>query len=200
MLNPLPHAATHFINHLLSQAPWAQQSLRSHGGKTAIIDAGALVLRLRVTKDGLLEPADDADKIAADNAADVTITLQLADLPLIASNPERAFSYVKISGDADFANAISTLSRGLRWDAGHELSKFIGEIAAQRMVSAAGLVAATVQATYKSLTGNIAEYFLDEQPILMRPAAIGEFGGAVVKLRDDVERLAKRLEKLEGKR
>lgn len=203
-LNPLPAAASRFINHLVSQAPWAQDSLRAHGGKTALFDIGAVLLRLQVTADGLVAPAvpDVADTAsdAPQSAPDVTIALRAADLPLIAANPDRAVSYVKISGDADFANTISALSRGLRWDAGLDLSKFFGEIAAHRMVAAAEALKASALATHKSIAENVAEYFLEEQPMLVRPAAVAEQGSAIGRLRDDVERFAKRLEKLEGKR
>ncbi|RXZ34044.1 sterol-binding protein [Oxalobacteraceae bacterium CAVE-383] len=190
LLAPLCHA----INHLLAQEPWARQKLLAHCGKTAAIDMGALTLRLRVTVDGMVEAAEK------EAASDVTIRLKLSDLPLLAANAERAFSYVKIEGDADFANTISQLTRDLRWDAGHDLSKVFGEIAAQRMVSGAASAFASVRATHRSFTENLAEYFLEEQPMLVRPSAVAEIGGEVGKLRDDVERLAKRIEKLEGKR
>jgi ubiquinone biosynthesis accessory factor UbiJ len=182
------------INHLLAQEPWAQQKLLAHRGKTAAIDIGVLVLRLRVTADGFVEAGDD------EVASDVTIKIKLSDLPLLAANAKSAFSYVKIEGDADFANAISQVSQNLRWDAADDLSKLIGEIAAQRLVSTAGAAAATVRATHRSLTENLAEYFLEEQPMLVRPAAVEDMRGDVGKLRDDVERLAKRIEKLESKR
>jgi ubiquinone biosynthesis protein UbiJ len=200
-LIPLCHA----INHLLAQEPWAQQKLLAHGGKTAAIDTGMLVLRLRVTADGFVEAADhvgdDAGKDASSEAAasDVTIKIKLSDLPLLAANAERAFSYVKIEGDADFANAISQVSQNVRWDAAHDLSKVIGEIAAQRLVSTAQSATTAMRSAHRSLTENLAEYFLEEQPMLVRPAAVSEMGGEIGKLRDDIERLAKRIEKLESK-
>jgi ubiquinone biosynthesis protein UbiJ len=52
----------------------------------------------------------------ADAVPNVTIHVKLADLPLIAQNRERAFSYVRIEGDAEFANTISQLPQGLRWE------------------------------------------------------------------------------------
>ena len=67
--------------------------------------------------------------------ASVTIRIQPSDLALIMQNRERAFSYVKIEGDAEFANAISQLSKSLRWDAEHDLEKVFGPIAAVRLVS-----------------------------------------------------------------
>ena len=179
------------INHLLAQEPWAQQKLATHRGKTFCIDAAVMQLRLTVTDDGFLEDA------VADATAAVTIHVKLSDLPLILANRERAVSYVKIEGDADFANTVSQLSQSLRWDAEEDLSKLFGDIAATRIVSGAKSAFASAQKTQKQLAENVAEYFLEEQPMLIRPFVMNEFSSHVVKLRDDLERLSKRIEKLE---
>ena len=85
------------INHLLAQEPWARDKLARHVGKVAVFDGGIAALRLKVAADGMLQGA------GADDTPNVTIRARLADLPLIAQNRERAFSYVQIDGDADFA-------------------------------------------------------------------------------------------------
>lgn len=115
----------------------------------------------------------------------------------MAQNPERAFSYVTIEGDADFANAISQVGLGLRWDAEQDLSKLFGDIAATRLVSMAKSTLQTVQTTHKKLAENVAEYFLEEKPLLVRPHAVSDFTQEVTILRDDVERLIKRIERIE---
>jgi len=181
------------VNHLLAQAPWAREALQRHAGKVAAIDAGSLVLRLRVTADGMFEAAP------SDEPARVTIRLKLSDLPLIAQNRERAFSYVQIEGDAEFANAISSLSQSLRWEAEYDLEKIVGPIAAVRMVSGARAAFETVKSGHQKLAENVAEFLLDEKPVLIRPHVVEEFSSDVVRLRDDVERAAKRLAKLEQK-
>ncbi|MFJ9534374.1 SCP2 domain-containing protein [Herbaspirillum sp. NPDC101396] len=191
MLSSLLRPATAVINHLLAQEPWAQAKLIAHRDKTACIDAGVVQLMLTVTGDGFLKNADD-NAVPA-----VTIHLKLSDLPLILANRERAVSYVRIEGDADFANAISQLSQSLRWDAEEDLGKVVGDIAATRIVSGAKSIAAAAQTTQKQLAENVAEYFLEEQPMLIRPHVMSEFSSEVVKLRDDLERLSKRIEKLE---
>ena len=180
------------INHLLAQEPWAQQQLALHAGKVACIDTGALALRLRVAG-GMFEVAPE------DAAADVTIRVKLSDLPLILQNRERAFSYVKIEGDAEFANAVSQLSKTLRWEAEHDLEKVVGQIAAQRLASGARAAVAAARTGQQRLAENVAEFFLEEQPLLVRPAAVDAFSADVARLRDDVERVAKRMEKLEQK-
>ncbi|NVD72175.1 SCP2 sterol-binding domain-containing protein [Duganella sp. BJB1802] len=181
------------INHLLAQEPWARKELLRHAGKIAAIDTGAVVLRLRVTADGMLEAAPPEEP------ARVTIRVKLSDLPLIAQNRERAFSYVQIEGDAEFANAISSLSKSLRWEAEHDLEKVVGPIAAVRVVSGARAAFEAIRNGHQKLAENVAEFLLDEKPVLIRPQTVEAFSADVVRLRDDVERAAKRLAKLEQK-
>lgn len=181
------------INHLLGQEAWARDALMLHAGKVALIDAGTVALRMQVTRDGMLEVG------GPDQPASVTIRLKLADLPLIAQNRERAFSYVKIEGDAEFANSISQLSKGLRWEVEHDLERWTGPIAASRLVGGARGLFAAARTTHRKLGENLAEYFLEEQPVLVRPAMLDDLAADVTRLRDDVERAAKRLAKLEQK-
>ncbi len=189
-LDPMKPAAA-VINHLLAQEPWARNTLMAHAGKVACIDTGVMQLRLKVAGDGYLQD------VSADAPANVTIRIKLSDLPLIAANRERAVSYVKLEGDADFANAISQLSQKLRWDAEDDLSRVVGDVAATRLVSSARGLFDAARTTGRKLTENLAEYFQEEQPMLIRPRQLQDFSADVVRLRDDLERLSKRIDKLE---
>ena len=179
------------INHLLVQEAWATRKLALHAGTVVRIDTGMVALQLRIAADGLLEPAADA-------VPGVTIRMKLSDLPLMMQNRERAFSYVQVEGDAELANAVSQVSQGVRWEAEDDLSRLVGDIAARRIVMGGRAVFDAAQATRRRLEENVAEYFLEEQPLLVRPQAVAEFSANVVELRDDVERLAKRIERLRG--
>ncbi|MCC2957821.1 SCP2 sterol-binding domain-containing protein [Massilia sp. IC2-477] len=184
-----PAVAT--INHLLAQEPWAREALVRHAGKEACIDMGQLELRLRVARDGMLEAG------TADSRPSVTIRVKLSDLPLIAQNRDRAFSYVKIEGDAEFANTISSLSKGLRWDAEYDLERIVGPLGARHLVQGTRGAANGVLGAGRRLAENVAEFLLEERPVLVRPSAVNEFAADVVRLRDDVERTAKRIARLE---
>ena len=179
------------INHLLADEAWARASLQRHAGKLAVIDTGHLALRLLIAADGLLEAG------TLDAVPNVTIHVKLTDLPLIAQNRDRAFSYVRIEGDAEFANTISQLSRGLRWEPEHDLQRLFGPIGAQRLAGGARSVFANVNATGRRLAENLAEFLVEERPVLARPFDVDAFGSDVVRLRDDVERTAKRIARLE---
>lgn len=182
------------INHLLAREPWARDRLIRHAGKIALFDAGVAAIRLKVAADGMVQPA------GPDEPATVTIRAKLTDLPLIAQNREHAFSYVQIEGDADFANTVSQLVETLRWEVEEDLARWIGDIPATRVTSGMRAMAGTARATQQKLAENVAEYLLEENPMLVRPRAVEEFAADVVTLRDDVERLAKRIEKLKGSR
>jgi ubiquinone biosynthesis accessory factor UbiJ len=182
------------INHLLVQEAWARDKLARHAGKTAVFDGGIASLKLKVAADGMLQAA------GAEDVPSVTIRARLADLPLIAQDRERAFSYVQIEGDADFANTISQLSQSLRWEAEADLSRWIGDIAATRLVAGARAAFDGARATRRKLAENAAEYFLEENPMLVRPQDVNDFASDVVRLRDDVERLSKRIDNLKGSR
>ncbi len=190
MINSLFSKSPAPINHLLAQEPWARAKLAAHAGKIARLDLGLFAVTWQVSTDGLLNGA------APDATPHVVIRLKLSDLPLILQNRERAVSYVRIEGDADFANTLSQLSQSLKWEAEDDLSRWIGDIAAHRIVATAKSAAATARSTGQALTENVAEYFLEENPMLMRAQPITEFGRDIIKLRDDLERLEKRIRKL----
>jgi len=177
-------------NHLLAQESWAVDRLRSHAGKRVTIDIGILTLNWQVTADGLLQAGDDH------TAASVTIRIAPSDLPLVLQDRSRAVSYAKVEGDAEFANAISHIAHHLKWEAEADLSRWVGDIAANRIVATARSAAATAGAMQRAAAENVADYLADENPMLVRPAAVADFSRDVIKLRDDVERLEKRIQKL----
>ena len=188
-LSSAPAAA---INHVLATEQWAREKLAVHVGKVACFDLGLFTIALQVDADGLVHSA------AQGVPPRVTIRVKPADLPLIAQNRQRAFSYVVIDGDADFANTISQLSQSLRWDFEHDLSRVIGDIASARVVAGARSALRGVSATHRKLTETTAEYFLEENPMLMRAQSVRSFVTDVAQLRDDVARIAKRVERLKG--
>ena len=183
------------VNHLLSRQPQLSTALAAHAGKSATIDAGLQRFCWQVTADGLLqapEPVSDAD-----GTSSVTISIAPADLPLIMANPDRAVAHVHLSGDADFARAISEVATGLRWDAEADLSNIVGDIAAVRIVQVAQSLAGELKSGGRKLAENIAEYLLEENPMLLYRRAGDDFASDVAVLRDDVERLSKRIALLE---
>jgi ubiquinone biosynthesis protein UbiJ len=188
---PFPPALPAAINHLLAQEEWARCKLAAHAGKCACIDLALLQIKLTVGNDGLLVAS------SKEEVPSVTVRINLADMPLILQNRERAFSSAKVEGDAEFASVIAFLAQNLRWEAEYDLQKVFGDVAARRMVQGGKQAANMAQQSQQKLNENLAEYFLEENPMLVRPQAVEGFGNDVAKLRDDVARLEKRLQQLD---
>lgn len=178
------------LNDLLSRQPPLREILLPHAGKSARIAVGTLQLDLAVANDGLLQAATQAEP-------HVTIRIQPADLPQILSNMDRAFSYVSLSGDAELAKAISEVAQGLQWEAEEDLAPFVGDIAAVRMAQAARATVKGMRSGGRKLVEQITEYLLEENPTLLYRKAGEDFAAQVAALRDDVERLGKRIGLLE---
>jgi ubiquinone biosynthesis protein UbiJ len=178
------------INHLLSRQTLVRDKLRAHAGKVACIETGTVQLTMAVGADGLLQSD-------VSNQPTVTIRIDPADVLKVVANMDKAFSYVTISGDADFARTISEVANELHWDPEEDLAPFFGDIAAVRIAQAGRSAISQAKSRSRKLLENIAEYLLEENPTLLYRHVGEQFASDVAVIRDDVERLAKRISLLE---
>lgn len=179
-----------FANHLLESAPWARDKLSAHAGKTALFEVFPARLAFAVAADGRLQPAPPEVLPA------VTIRLTHLTLLEVLAHSEGAWRKAEVAGDSDFAAVISQVASNLRWDVEEDLSRVVGDIAAHRMAQAGRAAAAWPKQAAVSMAENAAEYLTEEKAVLVTPLQAAEFMREVDELRDAVERLDKRIERL----
>lgn len=191
----LPHPFVAVVNHLLARQGWATDRLRPFAGRRLRLRAPPLPdLDLFVTETGLLQRAATAGE------PDLTVTLKPTALPALLARDDRLMREAEIAGDTDFAAALQFVFRNLRWDAEEDLSRVMGDAAAHRAVSAGRAFAAWQRDAAQRFGDNVAEYLKEESQQLPRPQEVADFGRDVAELRDAVERLEKRIERLADKR
>lgn len=178
------------VNHLLAGADWARRKLAPHAGKRAAFDVFPARFAVEVCGDGTLAAA------GADAPAAVTIRLTHLNLLELLAGGRDAWRSAEVEGDAEFAAAISQVAANLRWDVEEDLSQVVGDIAAHRLAGAGRTAAAWPRQAARSLAENAAEYLTEEAHLLVTPLQASEFVRAVDALRDDAERLEKRIERL----
>ena len=172
------------LNHLLGQAAWARRQLKPYAGRQARFDMPPWQLAFSVTAEGLVEPAGEGD-------IDVTVTLP-ANTPLMAlQGLDRAMAEAHVTGNAEFATALSFELRNLRWDAEEDLSRLVGDIAAHRIAGAAATLAAWPKTAGGKLADSLAEYLGEESGLLVTQRQLADF-------RTDVADVQRRLEQLEA--
>ena len=180
-----------FVNHLLAPAAWAREILTAHAGKVAVFELFPLRVAVAVDPDGTLRAAPES------TAPAVTIRLTQATVLQILAEGEDAWRKANVQGDTEFGAAISKVAANLRWDIEEDLSRVFGDIAAHRMAAAGRSAAAWPKQAATSLAGTVAEFLTEEKHLLVTPLRAAEFVRDVDELRDAVERLDKRIERLQ---
>jgi len=181
-----------FVNHVLRSAPLAMERLRKHAGRTVSFHVGPVDTTFTIQTTGEVAHAVDG----AAPVLDVRISPFL--LPRLAAGEEAAFRAIEMSGDMELAQEISFLARNLTWDAEEDLSKVVGDVAAHRLFSGARSMAKWGREAALRTAQGAAEYWTEESPLIATRVKVEDFAAEVSRLRDDVERLEKRIERLAG--
>ncbi len=189
-----PFAAA--VNHLLARESWARERLTPYAGKTARLACPPVTLILLVQPDGYLSAVDESEA----QVFDVTVAVPADAVPAFVQGGQAAvMKHVKIEGDAEFATAIAKLAEHLRWEPEEDLARLIGDGPAWRIATVARTVGDHALRTGRNLVESVAEYLLDENPQLVRRAALDDFNAELARARDALARVEKRVERLEQK-
>jgi ubiquinone biosynthesis protein UbiJ len=183
--------AARVVNRLTGDAPLARERLARFAGKTVAFHVGPLPVALTVQTTGEVLPAVEGA------ARDLEVSASPFLLPRLAARDESAFRDVGMLGDAEFAGEIAYLAKYLRWDVEEDLSRLVGDAAAHRAVSVARGATAWGKEASERLAAGAAEYWTEEDPLIASRVKVEGFVSGVTELRDAVERLDKRIERLE---
>jgi ubiquinone biosynthesis protein UbiJ len=179
------------LNRLLHAETWARERLLPFASETLELRAPPLPrLRFSVDGGGCLRAAP------ATAQPSLIVTLRPAALAAAMKGEDHLLRAIDVAGNARFAAEVMFLARHLRWDAEEDLAGLVGDVAARRVAGLARDAAAWHADTVQRLAGSVVEYALDERPMLVNRAAVEDFSGAVAQLRDAIERLDKRIERL----
>jgi ubiquinone biosynthesis accessory factor UbiJ len=184
-------ATVTLLNHLLAREAWAREQLAPFAGRRARVEAFPFVLLLGVAPGGRFE--------VGSGEPNVTITVDGAQLPSLLFDPQALLRNVRLSGDAEFARALSQVLQNLRPEPEEDLARFVGDAAAVRIVGFLRAVATQMREGSNRLAATAADYFVAENPLLVTREDADSFSSAVAALRDDADRLGKRIEHLENR-
>jgi ubiquinone biosynthesis protein UbiJ len=180
------NAAATLLNRMLAREPWARAALAPFAGRSARLQALPFAVQLGIAAGGSFSA--DAEAPA------VTISLDAASLPQVLLDPMAALRNVRLEGDAEFAQTLSNVLQKLRPEPEEELSRFVGDAAAVRIVALLRAALVGAREAGGRLAVQTADYLVSENPMLVSRQEMASFAADVARLRDDVERLAKRIE------
>ena len=189
-------AAVRALNALLDSEPWARARLAPFAGESIELRAPlAPALRFSIAEGGRLAPAADAFEPS------LVIRLEpAAALPAAARGEEALLRAIEVEGNAALAAEVLHLLRHLRWDVAEGLSGWVGDVAAQRVVATVREFGRLQADAARRLAEGVVEYALEEQPLLVPRASLETLAAAVGRLRERLEALEARLERLSAGR
>ncbi len=179
------------FNHFLPSKSWAGKRLQPYVGKTVRLCISSFFnIVLTVQTSGELSAAMSSATV------DTTITLTPGLLLRLLAHDEEAYRKISISGDSVFAEELLCISKNLHWDVEQDLSRIMGDILAHRVVRISNDLKQWHNKTIRNLSETLVEYWMEEQPLLAKSVRVHEFICEVGALKDDVEQLEKRVEKI----
>ena len=195
------------INRCIRESTRAGELLEDLDSRSLAIVVQGLGIRVRLgaskTHLAVSASAARAEDSGAEDSATATVEgTPLALLGLLRHAGPEAFreSGVRLAGDAQTAEAFAELLGHARPDLEDELSKLIGDIAAHKVAGAARRTDNWARQAGSALTMNTSEFLQEEARQLPPRVEVNAFGRDVEHLRDDVERAAQRLARLEQHR
>ena len=176
------------LNRLLDSEPWARERLAPFAGESVELRAPWLpAVRFAIVEGGRVAPGGEPS---------LRISLRAGALGALGRGEDHFMREVDIEGNARLAQEVLHLARHLRWDFEEDLSTIVGDAPAHALAQGLrGFVSWHAQAAQR-LAEAVMEYALEEGRLLAPRAQFTAFAGEVARLRDAIERLEKRLERL----
>ena len=183
------------LNRWVSESTAARERLAALTGTSFAVHVEGLALIAVLHADG--------ERLRLDrDATDATATLRASPLDLLKLVRADGVSGVKrtqasLSGDLEVAERYSQLLKLARPDLEEEIAKWVGDIPAHALGEGVRDLRAWLKRAVGALRMNTAEYLQEESRVMPAPLEAQAFFSDVERLRDDVERAAARLNRLE---
>jgi ubiquinone biosynthesis accessory factor UbiJ len=186
------------LNRCIGESTAARELLARLAGTSFAVHVSGLGITAVLRSDG--------ERLRVDSDAQAaTAALRAAPFDLLRLVNADGVSGVKrtraeLSGDLEVAERYARLLKLARPDLEEEVAKWLGDVPAHALGEAARGVRAWLARAGAALRMNAAEYLQEESRALPAPLEAQAFYGDVERLRDDVERAAARLARLERAR
>ena len=186
------------INRQIGESTAARELLAQLTGTSFAVHVDGLSLTVVLHSDG-------ARMRVGDDATAATATLRATPLDLLRLMNAEGISGVKrthaeLRGDMQVAERYSQLLKLARPDLEGEVAKWLGDVPAHALGEIVRSAGSWLTRAGEAMRMNTAEYLQEESRAMPAPLEAQAFYGAVERLRDDVERAAARLARLERKR
>ncbi|MDP2247925.1 MAG: hypothetical protein Q8J65_07305, partial [Nitrosomonadales bacterium] len=130
---------------------------------------------------------------------DASVSIPLPVVMRLLANDDAAATLATLEGDTELAATLAKVLRGMSWEYEEDLSRVIGDIPAHQIAEFGRKAASEIKSQSINLAQMLSEYWQEEQPMIAKKRHVDAFNREVDTLREDTERLEKRIAKLSEK-
>jgi ubiquinone biosynthesis protein UbiJ len=189
------------LNRALALDADTQAGLRGLDGQRVAVTLTSppLALQVRVDGDALRVGPLDADR-EPDLGVRSTLAGLLGQLPMFRRGDAPPIGKLRIEGDAELARRLQQLAQGFDPDWQLPFVRVFGDIAGVQIAKALAAGLKQAQVAGRNLAETAAEYVTEESRDVVPKAELEAFHDDVDALRDDVERIAAKIARLQRAR
>jgi ubiquinone biosynthesis protein UbiJ len=185
------------LNHLLEAEPQARERLAPFAGEVVELRAPPLpALTFTILPGGRVEAGGERGAAAGG----LVVTLKPGFLAALAKGEDHLMHAVEASGNERLAAEVMWLLRHLREAlpdiAEEDLSRLVGDVAAHRFARGVRSLLTWQADAGRRLAESFADYVTEEKRMVVGRAEHDGFAAGVARLRDALERLEKRIDRL----
>ena len=186
------------LNRALALDPDTRDALKPLAGRriTLAVEAPPLALEIRVDGDSLrVGPVNASEE--PDLAVRSTLGGLLSQLPFLHRDDAAPVGRVRVSGDAELARRLQTLAGRFDPDWQQPFVAVFGDVIGVQVANAMRSALRQARKAAGNLAESAAEYVTEESRDVVGRAELNAFHDDVDAIRDDVERIAARIRRLQ---
>lgn len=189
------------LNRALALDPDTRQALTALDGRHIDLTLEAPALAMRISVHGEALEVGPVDHREADLAVRSSLSGVLAQLPLLARSrgaQANTAGRVRVAGDAELARRLQQLAKGFDPDWQLPFVRVFGEVLGVQVANTLRSALQHARRGASDLAHTAAEFVTEESRDVVPRGELDAFHDDVDVLRDDVERIAARVQRLRG--
>lgn len=188
------------LNRALALDAETREALPALDGRSVAVHLAAPPLALQLTVDGEALKVGPVDgEREADLSVRGTLGGLLGQLPFLRESGSTPVGKLRIEGDAELARRLQQLAQRFDPDWQQPFVGMFGEVIGVQIANAIGAGLRQAQVVAKNGSESLADYLTEESRDVVPRAELAAFHDDVDGLRDDVERIAARIARLQGR-
>lgn len=181
------------INSTLRREGWPCERLQAYIGRIVCIRVPPLMYFR-----AMINPEGELQRVDGNLPVDATVTAPLNILTELVTQNTAALKQIVISGDESFAEELINIGKQINISLviEQDLSQLFGDMIAHRIMHGSKYLIQWQAKNFDHISRAVTEYYTEENVLLTKRTAVNQWSQEIANLKNNIEKLERRLDKL----